>query len=97
MNRTEQMTQRQQVLEAVKNTVKNYGRHSPPSYKQTAAALNAQQIKTTWGNEWTPQRLLRFLQRLGYSGLHGVQAELRNRKDNCTKIEMCIQCFDMTK
>lgn len=79
MNRTEQLTQHQQVLEAVKNIVKNYGRLSPPSYRRAAAALNAQQLKTTWGNEWTPQRLLRFLQRLGYSGLHGVQAELNGR------------------
>ncbi|PYE35593.1 recombinase [Idiomarina fontislapidosi] len=79
MNRKEQLTQHQQVLEAIKKIVKNYGRCSPPSYKQAAAALNAQQAKTTWGNEWTPQRLLRFLQRRGYSGLHGVQAELNGR------------------
>lgn len=84
MNRAEQMAQRQQVLAAVKNTVTNHGHYSPPSYKRAAAALNTKQLKTTWGNEWTPQRLLRFLQRLGYSGLHGVQSELRSRKDNCS-------------
>ncbi|MEE2002426.1 recombinase family protein [Alkalimonas sp. MEB108] len=71
--------ERQQTLDAVKDIVKNYGRFSPPSYKRAAAMLNAQNLKTAWGNDWTPQRLLRFLQRQGYSGLHGVQAELNGR------------------
>lgn len=79
MTRDEQLKRRDDALSAVKLIVSRSRRHSPPSYKQAAAALNAQQIKTTWGNNWTPQRLLRFLQRLGYSGLHGVQAELNGR------------------
>lgn len=79
MTRDEQLKRRDDALSAVKLIVSSSRRHSPTSYKQTAAALNAQQVKTTWGNEWTPQRLLRFLQRLGYSGLHGVKAELNGR------------------
>ncbi|RUO28769.1 hypothetical protein CWE12_10670 [Aliidiomarina sedimenti] len=76
MTRDEQLRRRDAALSAVKLIVSSSHQYSPPSYKQVAAALNAQQLKTTWGNEWTPQRLLRFLQRLGYSGLHGVKAEL---------------------
>lgn len=76
MTRDEQLKRRDDALRAVKMVVSNHKRHSPPSYKQVTAALNSQQVQTTWGNDWTPQRLLRFLQRLGYSGLHGVKAEL---------------------
>lgn len=79
MTRDEQLKRRGDALRAIKLIVSSSRRLSPPSYKRAAATLNAQQMKTTWGNDWTPQRLLRFLQRLGYSGLHGVQAELNGR------------------
>lgn len=80
MTRDEQLKRRDDALRAVKLIVSSSRRHSPPSYKRAVAVLNTQKIKTTWGNDWTPQRLLRFLQRMGYSGLHGVNCEIKTKK-----------------
>lgn len=79
MTRGEQIKSRQEALSAIKLIVRGSCGTNLPSYKRAAAELNTQQVKTTWGNEWTPKRLLRFLQRMGYSGLHGVHAELNGR------------------
>ena len=79
MTRDEQEKRRHEALRAVKLIVNNHNRISPPSYRRVARDLNAQQMQTTWNNEWTQRRLLRFLQRLGYSGLYGVKAELNGR------------------
>jgi len=76
MQRSEQLKIRNNILSVIKLIVSEHHRYSTPSYKKVTATLNIQQVQTTWGNDWTPQRLLRFLQRLGYSGLHGVQSEL---------------------
>lgn len=42
------------------------------SYKTIVAALNAQKLKTTRGNPWTPKRLFRMLQRNHIRGLWGL-------------------------
>lgn len=79
MTREQQLKQRTEALRAVQGFVAVYGRGSPPSYKFVSAQLNQLGVKTTWGNNWTPKRVFRFLQRMGYSGLHGIQAEQQGR------------------
>lgn len=79
MTREQQLKRRTEALRAIQGFVATYPRYSPPSYRRIAAQLNQTDIKTTWGNDWTPKRVLRFLQRMGYSGLHGVKAEQQGR------------------
>ncbi|QJR82263.1 hypothetical protein CA267_016650 [Alteromonas pelagimontana] len=84
MKPTKLTDQRNNTLEAVKTIIQSHNLHGLPSYrrplapryKNVVAILNDQQIKTTWCNEWTPKRLLRFLQRLGYAGLSGVKEDM---------------------
>ncbi|MDC2888516.1 hypothetical protein [Psychrosphaera algicola] len=47
-------------------------RFHPPSYMHMCWLLKNLGIKTSRGNDWTPKRLFRMLQRNGYSGLWGV-------------------------
>lgn len=49
-----------------------------PSYARVVAVLNAEGYRTSRGNEWTPKRLFRMLQRQGYSGLWGLRRTLEN-------------------
>lgn len=49
--------------------------HAPP-YARVVAVLNAEGYRTNRGNEWTPKRLSRMLQRQGYSGLWGLRRTL---------------------
>jgi len=46
-----------------------------PSYEKATAQLNTLGYSTSRGNPWTPQRLLRMLQRNGISGLHGLKKQ----------------------
>lgn len=80
MTRNEIREQRKNTLRAIQGLVSTYGwLSSIPSYKRVAAELNHDNIKTIWGNNWTTKRVCRFLQRMGYSGLHGINEELQGR------------------
>jgi hypothetical protein len=80
MTRYEIREQRKDTLRVIQGLVSTYGwLSSIPSYKRVAAELNHNGMKTIWGNDWTPKRAYRFLQRMGYSGLHGINEELQGR------------------
>lgn len=54
--------------------------YRPPSYKQICLVLNNNGTITARGNNWTPQRLFRMLQRQGISGLNGLHQSVFHRK-----------------
>lgn len=56
----------------VTGQVFSVNRLHPLSYKHVCWHLNSLDYKTTRDNYWTPKRLFRMLQRMGYSGLHGL-------------------------
>lgn len=70
MTRPQQAEHNQLVVLSVIALMSQY--RSIPSYKLIAAQLNTKEIQTSRGNAWTPQRLLRMLQRNGISGLWGL-------------------------
>lgn len=53
----------------------------PPSYKAVCFFLWLYGFNTSRGNKWTPKRLFRMLQRMGYSGLHGVFHSYKHKDD----------------
>jgi len=48
-----------------------------PSYEKATAQLNTLGYSTSRGNPWTPQRLLRMLQRNNISGLDGLKKSIQ--------------------
>ena len=73
MNREQQDQINQKAIHAVAAMMA--GRPIAPRYRAVVAQLNAEGYRTSRGNDWTPHRLFRMLQRNGFSGLHGL---LRN-------------------
>jgi len=71
MTKTEHQQHRQHVLNLVYPLVKLSKK--TPSYQKAVAYLNAKEIQTARGNNWTRKRLFRFLQNAGYSGLWGLR------------------------
>jgi hypothetical protein len=53
--------------------VQNTHSYKIPSYKNAVTYLNNKGLKTIRGNDWTSQRLFRFLQNAGVSGLWGIK------------------------
>jgi len=68
--------QRKASLTEIKRLVAMHYSYQPPSYNQVVTGLIGIGLKTGWGNKWTERRLYRFLQRQGYSGLHGIKQEI---------------------
>jgi len=76
MTRNQQTDHNQQVIQLLTNLVSQH-RWRSPAYRVVVALLNAQGLLTSRGNQWTPQRLFRMLQRNGYGGLHGLRQSVR--------------------
>ncbi len=74
MNRREIKAVNSLVIDRLTSIV-TAGFHAPP-YAHVVAILNAEGCRTSRGNEWTPKRLFRMLQRQGYSGLWGLRRSL---------------------
>jgi len=70
------LKQRQTAISEIKKLVAMHSYFSPTSYKTVVTGLIKAGLLTGWGNSWTERRLYRFLQRQGYSGLHGIKQEL---------------------
>lgn len=73
MTRSEQNAHNQLVIERIAELVRGYKYFHAPSYQFVIGILSAKGLLTSRGNHWTPIRLLRMLQRAGYSGLHGLK------------------------
>lgn len=76
MTRNQQTDHNRQVIQVLINLVQRHKQYAPPAYRAVVAELNAQGLMTSRGNDWTPQRLFRMLQRNGYSGLWGLRESL---------------------
>ncbi|MEW6984360.1 hypothetical protein AAD001_17030 [Colwelliaceae bacterium 6471] len=70
--------QEQQLNNDVIRTIKRHltNRYRPPSYKYICSILDKYGKITARGNNWTPKRLFRMLQRQSISGLHGLHRRL---------------------
>lgn len=77
MKRWQQKKKNIETIDMLKKLIL-INRNHPHSYEVTAEQLNALGFRTSRGNLWTPQRLLRMLQRSSISGLHGLMQEMRN-------------------
>jgi len=64
---------RQNILMIVYSYVQGTHSFKIPSYKSAVSYLNRKELKTVRGNDWTTQRLFRFLQNAGVSGLWGIK------------------------
>lgn len=71
MNNYAREEHNQKIIDIIKPIVKK-GKYFPPSYSSICTHLATLSMKTTRGNDWTPKRLFRMLQRMGYSGLFGL-------------------------
>jgi hypothetical protein len=70
---TANLHHRQNILMIVYHYVQNIHNFTIPSYKVAVSYLNKKGLKTIRGNDWTSQRLFRFLQNAGVSGLWGIK------------------------
>lgn len=86
MLRSQQKHINQNTIEMVKNLVLLSGRHAP-SYEQTSFELNTLGYTTSRGNQWTPKRLFRMLQRSGIRGLHELKQESRQQTGISTPLK----------
>lgn len=77
MKRLEQKTMNTQIISIIHTQIKN-NRNRPPPYKKICDSLNQKHLTTSRGNNWTPKRLFRMLQRNGYSGLNGLCAQIKD-------------------
>ena len=75
MNRDQQKANNANTIFVVYELIKN-NRYRPPSYRFICENLNKTNLTTSRGNNWTPKRLFRMLQRNGISGLHGLYHSL---------------------
>lgn len=79
MTRNQQTDHNRQVIQLLISLVSRHHRYAPPAYRVVVTQLNAQGLLTSRGNQWTPQRLFRMIQRNGYGGLHGLRQSVRGK------------------
>jgi hypothetical protein len=72
MKRNEQYEINKRVILSVYSLLDD-GENWAQSYKAVCSKLNSIGHTTSRGNNWTPKRLFRMLQRSGISGLHGLK------------------------
>jgi len=89
MDRYTQRQHNNSIIHLIKPVVTT-NRLRPPSYKFVCEYLNILGVTTSRGNYWTEKRLFRMLQRMGYSGLHGLyhkqSASPKNNKSRVSSL-----------